>query len=169
MVYEESLILGIDPGLRHTGWGIISYKGSLIKLIASGVINTNSTTKLCQRLGFLSSELKNILHEHKPVHCAMEEIFLNKNPATTIKLSHARGALMASIAAFGLEVEEYPSKTVKKTLVGVGNADKEQVLFMIKRMLPAKEITNYDEADALAVAICHAHHYKIIQKAKAYE
>lgn len=169
MITQENLILGVDPGLRHTGWGIISYKGSSIKLVASGVINTDSAAKLCQRLLFLSDELKKILLTYNPSYCAMEEIFLNKNPATTIKLSHARGAIMASIASSGIEVEEYPAKTVKKALVGVGNADKEQILFMIKRMLPAKEITSYDEADALAVAICHAHHYKIVQKAKAYE
>lgn len=167
MVVEEKLILGIDPGLRHTGWGVISHTGTLLKLIDSGVINTNSTEKLCQRVFFLNHELKNILLRYMPAQCAMEEIFLNKNPATTIKLSHARGAIMARIASFGIEIEEYSAKTVKKTLVGVGNADKEQVLFMIKRMLPTKKITSYDEADALAVAICHAHHYKIIQKAKS--
>jgi crossover junction endodeoxyribonuclease RuvC len=169
MSMQENLILGIDPGLRHTGWGIISYKGSLLKLVASGVIDTNSKEKLSHRLLFLSEALKAMLDKYQPVHAAMEEIFLNKNPATTIKLSHARGAIMASIAAVGVEIEEYAPKTVKKTIVGVGNADKEQVLFMIKRMLPGKEITSYDEADALAVAICHAHHYKIVQKAKIYE
>lgn len=167
MAVAGKLILGIDPGLRHTGWGVVSYSGSLLKLIDSGVINTKSTEKLCQRLCFLSNELKDILLKYNLAQCAMEEIFLNKNPATTIKLSHARGAVMASIASFGIKIEEYSAKTVKKTLVGVGNADKEQVLFMIKKMLPTKKITSYDEADALAVAICHAHHYKIIQKARS--
>lgn len=146
------IILGIDPAISHIGWGVISSIGSQIKYIASGVIDTNASDSLPSRLALISNQIERIIGEFKPDLIAMEEVFINKNPLSSLKLSHARGAIMAMIGKSSIPMEEYAPNKVKKTLVGVGRAEKEQVLHMINVIMPTAKIKKFDESDALAVA-----------------
>ena len=150
-------IIGLDPGLRCTGWGIVSVQGSRLTHIAHGVIKPDDTLSLAERLLILFDAITDVLIEHQPHEAAVEETFVNNNPSSTLKLGHARAAAMIAPAKAGLFVAEYAATVVKKAVVGVGNADKTQVAFMIKRLLPAAGDPTADAADALAVAICHAH------------
>ncbi len=153
-------IIGIDPGLRKTGWGIISLQaGGLIKHIANGTIKPPSAHSLGNRLLFLHTELLDIVEKFQPQTGALEEVFVNKNPKSTLLLSHARGVSMMSLASYGLNVTEYGANKVKKTIVGAGHADKHQMVSMIKILLPNVNIDSEDSADALAVAICHGQHH----------
>lgn len=152
------LILGIDPGLVKTGWGIIHYKGSALTYRASGLIRTNSKNSLGQRLAELQTGLGEVLKAWEPDAAAVEETFLNRNPKSTLKLGQARGICLAAPALHGIDVGEYATNKIKKSLVGVGHATKEQMQMMIKRLLPNCGQISEDEADALAVAICHAHY-----------
>lgn len=153
-------ILGLDPGLRHTGWGIIETKGNELRHIANGVITPKVTkdTSLAVRLNLLYDGLCGLISEWVPEAAAVEEVFMNKNPLSTLKLGSARGVVLLAPARAGLEVAEYPANLVKKSVVGTGHADKEQVMMMVKMLLPKAEVRSEDAADALAVAICHAHH-----------
>ena len=150
-------ILGLDPGLRLTGWGLIECHGNRLKHIAHGTIKVNTKQDLDLRLKDLFEGLSQVIQDLQPHEAAVEETFLNKNPATTLKLGLARGVVMVAPAAQGIRVGEYSANHVKKTVVGAGHADKEQVKTMINYLLPACGDLTYDEADALAVAICHAH------------
>ena len=153
------IILGIDPGLQKTGWGIITKNGSALGYIASGLIKTDAKTDLAQRLALLHQELSIIIKEYRPETAAVEETFVNKNPASALKLGQARGVVLAVPAILGLSVAEYSANKVKKSVVGAGHAAKEQVQMMIRTLLPASGKITEDEADALAVAITHAHHH----------
>lgn len=149
------IILGIDPALTQTGWGIISSYKNTLSYIASGTIKTNASDNLPSRLFYIHQEIKKVIELYKPEEVAIEETFVNKNPLSSLKLGHARGALMLSAAIFDLKIYEYPSTAIKKSIVGVGRAEKNQVGAMIKFLLPKSNAKTEDEADALAAAICH--------------
>jgi crossover junction endodeoxyribonuclease RuvC len=152
------LILGIDPGLQKTGWGIVLSCGSALQYRASGLIKTNPESSLAVRLAFIHRELAKIIEAHKPETAAVEETFINKNAASALKLGQARGVALSVPALYELETAEYAANKVKKSIVGTGHAQKDQIGMMIQRLLPACGKISEDEADALAVAICHAHH-----------
>ncbi len=156
-------ILGIDPGLQRTGWGIIDSTGNRLTHISHGVIATDSKKPLSERLVKIFDELSQMAALWLPTDAAIEETFVNQNPASALKLGLARGVAMAAPAKAGLSVAEYPANLVKKSVVGAGHAEKEQVQAMIKILLPGVEASS-DAADALAVAICHAHHHASRQK-----
>ena len=152
------IILGLDPGLGTTGWGIIRAEGNRLAHVANGQCKTDSAEPLPKRLAHLASQLDALIADHKPEAAAAEEVFVNKNPQSTLKLAHARGVVLLCAARAGIEVGEYAARLVKKAVVGVGNADKAQVHAMVARLLPGVKIAGPDAADALAVAITHAHH-----------
>ncbi len=151
-------ILGIDPGLLRTGWGIISIEGNRLGFVAGGVIRPDAKLPLSQRLGAIDSGLEAVIAAHAPHETAIEETFVNKNPASTLKLGMARGAAFLAPARAGLSVAEYSANLIKKSVVGAGHADKGQVGMMVKVLLPTARFDLADTADALAVAITHAHH-----------
>jgi crossover junction endodeoxyribonuclease RuvC len=156
-------ILGIDPGLQKTGWGVIESEGSSLRYIGSGLIRTKPKDPLYLRLAQLHHGLLAIIVQYSPDESAIEETFVNKNPASALKLGQARGALLTVPAIKGLSVHEYGANKVKKSVVGSGHATKDQVGMMIRTLLPACGTIGEDEADALAVAITHAH-YRVISK-----
>ena len=151
-------ILGLDPGLGTTGWGLIAAEGNRLSHIANGELKTKTAEPLPARLADLAGQLEALLAEHQPDGAAVEEVFVNKNPQSTLKLGQARGVALMCAARSGLTVGEYAARLVKKAVVGNGNAEKVQVHAMIARLLPGVEIAGPDAADALAVAITHAHH-----------
>ncbi len=151
-------ILGIDPGLEHTGWGIIESEGSRISFVAAGVINTSPKTPMAQRLVKIDAELEVILKNWVPDAAAVEETFVNKNAASSLKLGQARGIALLVPARAGIEVAEYATNLIKKSVVGTGHAAKDQIGLMVKMLLPGCGEHGSDAFDALAVAICHAHH-----------
>lgn len=150
-------ILGLDPGLRRTGWGIVSVEGSRLTHVAHGVIAPPIDAPLSERLLALFLAVDAVIAAHGPHEAAVEETFATANGSSTLKLGHARAAVMIAPARAGLLVAEYAAKVVKKAVVGTGGADKAQVAFMIARLLPAAGSPTADAADALAVAIAHAH------------
>jgi crossover junction endodeoxyribonuclease RuvC len=152
------IILGLDPGLGTTGWGIIRAQGNRLSHIANGQLKTSASEPLPRRLSHLASQLEAILADHQPDATAVEEVFVNKNPQSTLKLGQARGVILMIAARSGLEVGEYAARLVKKAVVGTGGAEKAQVHAMVQRLLPGATIAGPDAADALAVAITHAHH-----------
>jgi len=151
-------ILGLDPGLGTTGWGLIQAEGNRLAHIANGQIKTDASTRLPQRLSALADQLDAIIADHRADSAAVEEVFVNANPQSTLKLGQARGVVIMTAARAGLEVGEYAARLVKKAVVGTGNAEKAQVHAMVSRLLPGAKIAGPDAADALAVAITHAHH-----------
>ncbi|MCI5060797.1 MAG: crossover junction endodeoxyribonuclease RuvC [Alphaproteobacteria bacterium] len=151
-------ILGIDPGLQKTGWGIIESVGHNLSFVACGLIKTTPSKTLPQRLGEIDDQMSEIIERFMPDQAAIEETFVNNNSASSLKLGAARGVAMVVPARQGLIVGEYPANLVKKSVVGAGKAGKGQVGMMIRTLLPACGDIGEDEADALAVAICHAHH-----------
>ena len=152
------IILGLDPGLGTTGWGLIRAEGNRLSHLANGQLKTNPKEPLPARLAHLATMLEALIADHQPDTAAAEEIFVNKNPQTTLKLAQARGVCLMVAARSGISVGEYAARFVKKAVVGVGNADKVQVHAMVQRLLPGVPIAGPDAADALAVAITHAHH-----------
>ncbi|WP_028028633.1 crossover junction endodeoxyribonuclease RuvC [Gemmobacter nectariphilus] len=150
-------VVGIDPGLRNLGWGIIDVDGSRLTHVANGICHSDSG-ELAARLLSLHSQLTAVLHEFRPEAAAVEHTFVNKDAVATLKLGQARGIALLVPAQAGLEVGEYAPNAVKKTVVGVGHAAKVQVDHMVRLHLPGVRIAGPDAADALAVAICHAHH-----------
>ena len=152
------LILGLDPGLGTTGWGLIRVEGNRLSHLANGQLKTNPSEPLPQRLSHLASQLEALLADHAPDSAAAEEIFVNKNPQSTLKLAQARGVCLMVAARSGITVGEYAARLVKKAVVGNGAAEKVQVHAMVQRLLPGIAIAGPDAADALAVAITHAHH-----------
>ena len=151
-------LLGLDPGLGTTGWGIIQADGNRLSHIANGQLKTDSAAPLPERLADLSRQLETLIAEQVPDGSAVEEVFVNKNPQSTLKLGQARGVILMTVARGGIPVAEYAARLVKKAVVGNGNAEKVQVHAMVSRLLPGVKIAGPDAADALAVAITHAHH-----------
>jgi len=151
-------LLGLDPGLRFTGWGVIESDGNRLRHIADGVIATDSEATVPERLRALHLALTEILDRMRPDEAAVEETYINRGGASSLKLGYARGVALLAPALAGIPVLEYGAKTVKKSVVGTGGADKDQVEMMVRRLLPGAVIRRADAADALAVAICHAHH-----------
>lgn len=152
------ILLGLDPGLRITGWGVIRTDGNRLIHIADGAISVPVSEPLAERLAALYRALEIVLETWQPDEAAVEETFVNRNPASALKLGQARGVVMAAPALRGLPVAEYSANKVKQSLVGNGHATKDQIGMMVKTLLPAAELRKPDAADALAVAICHAHH-----------
>jgi crossover junction endodeoxyribonuclease RuvC len=152
------LVLGLDPGLGTTGWGLIRAGGNRLSHLANGQLRTDARETLPQRLSHLASQLEAIIADHAPEAAAVEEVFVNKNPQSTLKLGQARGVVLMIAARSGLDVGEYAARLVKKAVVGTGAAEKAQVHAMVQRLLPGAAISGPDAADALAVAITHAHH-----------
>ena len=149
-------IIGLDPGLRHTGWGIIDKNGSNLSFVAAGVISPATDKELPERLSELHLALKQIISEYQPETAAVEETFVNKNPSSTLKLGQARGVVLMTPASFGLPVSSYTPNQIKKMIVGVGHAEKDQVDMMMRKLLPTvpKNIPA-DASDALGIALCH--------------
>jgi len=152
------LIIGLDPGLGCTGWGVIVADGNRLSHVANGQVRTDPKQDLPTRLVRLEEELGRVIEAHAPDEAAAEEVFLNDNPQSTLKLGQARGVVLLAAARRGLRVGEYAPRLVKKALVGTGAAEKGQVHAMVQRLLPSAKIAGADAADALAVAITHAHH-----------
>jgi crossover junction endodeoxyribonuclease RuvC len=152
------IILGLDPGLGTTGWGVIRAEGNRLSHLANGQLKTDAKESLPRRLAHLDTMLAALIADHAPDAAAVEEVFVNMNPQSTLKLGQARGVVLLGAARGGMEVGEYAARLVKKAVVGVGNAEKTQVHAMVARLLPGVKIAGADAADALAVAICHAHH-----------
>ena len=152
------LILGLDPGLSCTGWGLIAAEGNRLSHVANGQVRTDAKLSLPARLVRLEAALAELIEIRAPGAAAVEEVFLNDNPQSTLKLGQARGVVLLVAARRGLEVGEYAPRLVKKAVVGTGGADKAQVHAMVQRLLPSAKIAGADAADALAVAITHAHH-----------
>jgi crossover junction endodeoxyribonuclease RuvC len=151
-------ILGIDPGLRKTGWGVIVSEGSKLGYLAAGCVESDGTLALAERLRQLHEGLAGVIRSWAPDEVAVEETFVNRDPQSALKLGQARGIALVVPAMAGLAVAEYAANLVKKTVVGVGHADKKQVQMMIRVLLPKSDTKSADAADALAVAICHAQH-----------
>ena len=151
------LIIGLDPGLGTTGWGIVAKSGSRLSHVANGQVKTDPNAPLAERLVTLDRELTDVILAHRPDTSAVEEVFVNSNPQSTLKLGQARGVCLLALARAGLPVAEYATRLVKKALVGTGRAEKAQVQAMLKVLLPGVKLAGADAADALAVAICHAH------------
>ncbi len=151
------LILGLDPSLTCTGWGIVSRHGNRLTHVANGQVKTDPKASLPERLVTLDRELTDVILFHRPDAAAVEEVFVNKNPQSTLKLGQARGVCLLAAARAGLPVSEYATRLVKKAIVGTGGADKTQVQAMLGVLLPGVKLAGADAADALAVAIAHAH------------
>jgi crossover junction endodeoxyribonuclease RuvC len=152
------IILGLDPGLGTTGWGLIAAEGNRLSHVANGQIRTDPKMDLPARLAELHGRLLAVIAEHLPGAAAVEEVFVNDNPQSTLKLGQARGVALLAAASLGIPVGEYAPRLVKKALVGTGGAEKAQVHAMVQRLLPGAKIAGADASDALAVAITHAHH-----------
>src|SRR6202795_1711841 len=151
-------VLGLDPGLRHTGWGVIDVAGNRLSHVADGVIHAPTDLPLAERLVALFRQLTAVLERFRPDEAAVEESFVNKNAASSLKLGVARGVVLLAPAERGLPVAEYSANLVKKSVVGAGHAEKSQVQLMVGRLLSGCDSSEPDAADALAVAICHAQH-----------
>jgi crossover junction endodeoxyribonuclease RuvC len=150
-------ILGLDPGLRRTGWGVVTIDGARLSHVAHGVIAPSASLSLAERLLVLFEGVREVIADYGPQEAAVEETFVTANGQSTLKLGHARAAVMIAPAGAGLPVAEYAATVVKKAIVGTGGADKGQVAFMVARLLPTAGAPTADTADALAVAIAHAH------------
>lgn len=155
-------ILGIDPGLRNMGWGVIEANGPRLSYVAAGVVHSEGED-LADRLCSLHRALTEVFRVFLPETAAVEHTFVNKDGAGTLKLGQARGIALLVPAQFGLRVAEYAPNKVKKTVVGVGHATKDQIKHMVKMQLPSADVSKADAADALAIAICHAHHHKFAE------
>jgi crossover junction endodeoxyribonuclease RuvC len=151
-------VVGFDPGLRRTGWGVILAEGARLRHVANGVVESDQSLDLARRLLQLHEGIIEVLRRYEPEEAAVEATLVNKNASSTLKLGLARGVALLTPASLGLPVTEYLPMIVKKAVVGTGHAAKEQVATMVRHLLPACEIVSADAADALAVAICHSHH-----------
>ena len=151
------IVIGLDPGLACTGWGVIAKVGSRLSHVANGQVRTDPSASLAERLVTLDRELADVILAHRPDCGAVEEVFVNSNPQSTLKLGQARGVCLLALARTGMPVSEYATRLVKKAIVGTGGAEKAQVQAMLKVLLPGVKLAGADAADALAVAIAHAH------------
>lgn len=154
---EAIRIIGIDPGLRRTGWGIIESLGNSLKFVASGTVTSDGDSDLASRLCQLHDGLAEVVHSYRPDEAAVEQTFVNKDAVATLKLGQARGIAMLVPARAGLPVSEYAPNAVKKAVIGVGHGEKQQIHMMLKILMPKATFVGNDAADALAIAICHAH------------
>ena len=150
--------MGIDPGLRRTGWGILDARGNRVSFVASGTLTSDSKRSLADRLKQLHDGLHEMIERYQPAEAAVENTFVNKDAAATLKLGQARGIALLVPSLHSLVVAEYAPNLVKKTVVGTGHADKEQIRMMVKVLMPKATFNSDDAADALAIGICHAHH-----------
>ena len=157
-------LLGLDPGLRATGWGVVSFDGDHLRHVANGTIRVKPNAPLAERLHELFRNLVAVVEHQAPDSVAVEETFVNKNPQSTLKLGQARGIALLAPATLGIPVSEYAANLVKKTVVGVGHADQNQIHVMVSHLLPGVEIDSADSADALAIAICHGHHLPLTNR-----
>lgn len=160
-------ILGIDPGLAVTGWGLIEVRDNHLSFVADGTLKSDSRAALADRLAALFDGISELIEAYAPDEVAVEETFVNANPKSTLRLGQARGVALLAPAKAGLPVAEYPPNLVKKSVVGAGHAAKEQVQMMVRTLLPGCAVETADAADALAVAICHAHHRQTRSLAEA--
>jgi crossover junction endodeoxyribonuclease RuvC len=161
-------ILGIDPGLRRTGWGMIAIEGNRLMFLGCGSVATENEAALAMRLLAIHDGLRRVVEEHAPDEAAVEATFVNKDAAATLKLGQARGIAMLVPAIAGLPVAEYAPNLVKKTIIGVGHGEKEQIRMMLGVLLPKADPRTHDAADALAIAVTHAHHRQsVLLKAAA--
>src|SRR5262245_12893781 len=151
-------ILGIDPGLRRTGWGVIDVEGNRLIFVACGSVATSDKASLAMRLVGLHDGLGRVIEDHRPQEAAVEATFVNKDANATLKLGQARGVALLIPARSGISVAEYAPNLVKKTIVGAGHCEKEQIRLMLRVLLPKADPPTHDAADALAIAVCHAHH-----------
>ncbi|MCX5617242.1 crossover junction endodeoxyribonuclease RuvC [Bombella sp. TMW 2.2543] len=151
-------LMGIDPGLRFMGWGIVDVEGNRLRHVADGVLATQSGDDVPRRLCDLHEGLMKLIRQYGPTEAAVEETYVNRNGSSTLKLGYARGVALLVPALAGLSVHEYGAMAVKRSVVGTGAATKEQVTMMVRRLLPGAEVKRADASDALAIAICHAHH-----------
>ncbi|MBA5726569.1 crossover junction endodeoxyribonuclease RuvC [Bombella mellum] len=151
-------LMGIDPGLRFMGWGIVDVEGNRLRHVADGVLATQSGDDVPRRLCDLHEGLMRLIRQYAPAEAAVEETYVNRNGSSTLKLGYARGVALLVPALAGLSVHEYGAMAVKRSVVGTGAATKEQVTMMVRRLLPGAEVRRADASDALAIAICHAHH-----------
>ncbi|MBO0906014.1 crossover junction endodeoxyribonuclease RuvC [Jiella sonneratiae] len=151
-------IIGIDPGLRRTGWGIVETLGNSLRFVASGTVTSDAKCDLASRLCQLHEGLSGIVHAHRPDEAAVEQTFVNKDAVATLKLGQARGVALLVPALAGLPVAEYAPNAVKKAVIGVGHGEKRQIHMMVKVLMPKASFDTDDAADALAIAICHTHH-----------
>ncbi len=155
---EAIRIIGIDPGLRRTGWGVLEAQGNSLRFLASGTVTSDDKQPLAQRLLALHTGLRAVLAEWQPEEAAVEQTFVNRDATATLKLGQARGIAMLVPAQAGLLVAEYAPNAVKKAVIGVGHGEKAQIHMMVKVLMPRARFEGDDAADALAIAICHAHH-----------
>jgi crossover junction endodeoxyribonuclease RuvC len=160
-------LMGIDPGLRFTGWGVIEADGNRLRHVADGVVATDNSDAVPARLKFIHDALTALFMQYSPAEAAVEETYVNRNGAATLKLGYARGVALLAPALAGISVAEYGAMEVKRAVVGTGAATKDQVEAMVRRLLPAATLKRADAADALAVAICHAHHRQTRQRIAA--
>jgi crossover junction endodeoxyribonuclease RuvC len=160
-------ILGIDPGLRRTGWGLVEVRGNSLSFVAAGTVRAPLDGEMAQRLVVLHEGLSEVVRGFVPDEAAVEQTFVNKDAAGTLKLGQARGIALLVPALAGVSVAEYSPNSVKKTIVGTGHAGKDQIRMMVKVLLPKSEFDSDDAADALAVAICHIHHRVAIARLRA--
>lgn len=151
-------IIGIDPGLRRTGWGVIDVAGNGLAFAGAGTVRSDDTATLAERLCQIHAGISAVLDEFTPAEAAVEATFVNKDASATLKLGQARGVAMLVPALRGLAVAEYAPNAVKKAVIGVGHGDKAQIAMMVKVLMPRARFDGADAADALAIAICHAHH-----------
>ncbi|WP_338666121.1 crossover junction endodeoxyribonuclease RuvC [Pararoseomonas sp. SCSIO 73927] len=151
-------ILGLDPGLQHTGWGLVESSGSRLRHLGDGVVSTKADLPLADRLCAIHRALTALVEEMRPDEAAVEHTYVNKNPGAALKLGQARGVVLLAPALLGVVVAEYQAMEIKRAVVGTGHADKVQVQDMVRRLLPGAVIRRADAADALAIAICHANH-----------
>lgn len=162
-------IIGIDPGLRNTGWGVIETLGNHLKFIASGTVKSDVKCDLASRLCQIHTGLSDVLHQFMPDEAAVEHTFVNKDATATLKLGQARGIALLAPAQAGLVVAEYAPNAVKKSVIGVGHGEKQQIHMMVKVLMPRANFDTSDAADALAIAICHAHNRNsLADRLKAY-
>lgn len=159
-------IIGIDPGLRNTGWGVIESEGTSLRFVAAGTLHSDARADLASRLCQLCDGLERVLHSQMPHEAAVENTFVNKDAAATLKLGQARGVALLVPARAGLAVAEYAPNAVKKSVIGVGHGDKRQIRMMVDMLLPKSRYDSDDAADALAIAICHAHNRGALELAK---
>ncbi|MDR3186939.1 MAG: crossover junction endodeoxyribonuclease RuvC [Holosporaceae bacterium] len=152
-----SRILGLDPGLHITGWGILDYDGFHLKYIAHGTITTSAADEISLRLSYIFKQLSDIVEKYSPQEVGIENVFVNKNPESSLKLGMARGTVICCVGVLGLQISEYTPNKIKKSIVGSGHAAKDQVSIMVQKLLNCGNV-KLDAADALATAICHAHH-----------
>lgn len=151
-------IIGIDPGLRRTGWGVVETAGSSLRFVASGTVKPDEKAELAERLRQLHDGLIDVVRAHAPHEAAVEQTFVNKDASATLKLGQARGIAMLVPALAGLAVAEYAPNAVKKAVIGVGHGEKKQIHMMVRVLMPKAVFSGDDAADALAIAICHSHH-----------